>query len=213
MKKIALFGLVVLFASMTLFGVVFGNHGESGYIGGSEGYKAIDNPLKIMIITGAGNFIQSQALYQQLLHKIELAELYGVNYDELRGMINDTLVNIDSARTAYYDFIKLAAVTPYNESFIAALGSFDYDGFRLKNHLNVIIFSKLAALLKNGNLTGVYEEIYQKTGEISRLLHVVKASVDKDIFPGIPVLWEINRVYFDSYLFGQYAAMIFTNIK
>jgi hypothetical protein len=213
MKKIALFGLVVLFASMTLFGVVFGNHGESGYIGGSEGYKAIDNPLKIMIITGAGNFIQSQALYQQLLHKIELAELYGVNYDELRGMINDTLANIDSARTAYYDFIKLAAVTPYNESFIAALGSFDYDGFREKNHLNAIIFSKLAALLKNGNLTGVYEEIYQKTGEISRLLHVVKASVDKDIFPGIPVLWEINRVYFDSYLFGQYAAMIFTNIK
>ena len=213
MKKISLFGLVVLFASVTLFGVVFGNHGESGYIGGSEGYKAMDNPLKILVITGAGHFIQSQALYQQFLHKIELAELYGVNYDELRGMINDTLANIDSARTAYYDFIKLAAVTPYNESFIAALESFDYDGFREKNHLNAIIFSKLAALLKSGDLTGVYEEIYRNSGKISRLLHKVKYAVDKDIFPGITVLWQINRVYFDSYIFGQYAAMIFSIIK
>jgi hypothetical protein len=201
MKKISLFGLVVLFASVTLFGVVFGNHGESGYIGGGEGYKAIDNPLKTLVITGAGHFIQSQALYQQFLHKIELAELYGVNYDELRGMINDTLANIDSARTAYYDFIKLAAVTPYNESFIAALESFDYDGFREKNHLNAIIFSKLAALL------------YRNSGKISRLLHKVKYAVDKDIFPGITVLWQINRVYFDSYIFGQYAAMVFNDIK
>jgi hypothetical protein len=109
--------------------------------------------------------------------------------------------------------LKLASVTPYNESFIAALESFDYDGFTEKNHFNAIIFSKLATLLKNGNLTGVYQEIYQKTGEISRLLHIVKASVDKDIFPEIPVLWEINQVYFDSYFFGQYAAMVFNEVK
>ena len=213
MKKTIFILILTLFVSITVFGVVVGNDGESGYNGSGEGNKAINNPLKTMIITGAGNFIQSYSLFQQFLHKIELAELYGVNYDELRGMINDTLANIYSANTTYYDFIKLASATPYNESFIAALGSFDYDGFRLKNHLNAIIFSKLAALLKNGNLTGVYEEIYQKTGEISRLLHVVKASVDKDIFPEIPVLWEINQVYFDSYVFGQYAAMVFNEVK
>ena len=213
MKKIALFGLVVLFASMTLFGVVIANHGESGYNGDGEGNKAINDPLKTMIITGAGNFIQSQALFQQFLHKIELAELYGVNYDELQGILNDAIIGIESANTTYYDFIKLAAATPYNESFIAALESFDYDGFRGKNHLNAIIFSKLASLLRNGNITGVYQEIYRNSGKISRLLHKVKYAVDKDIFPEITVLWQINRVYFDSYIFGQYAAMIFSIIK
>jgi hypothetical protein len=213
MKKTTLILVLTLFVSMTLFGLVVGNHGDSGYNGSGDGYNAIDNPLKTLIITGAGHFIQSHALFQQFLNKIELAELYGINYDELRGIINDTLANIENARTTYYDLLKLASVTPYNESFIAALESFDYDGFTEKNHFNAIIFSKLATLLKNGNLTGVYQEIYQKTGEISRLLHIVKASVDKDIFPEIPVLWEINQVYFDSYFFGQYAAMVFNEVK
>jgi hypothetical protein len=107
----------------------------------------------------------------------------------------------------------LASITPYNTSCIYALQSFNYDEFREKYQLNRIIFSKLASLLRCGDFTSVYQEIYQKTGKISRLLHVVKASIDKDIFPEIPVLWEINQVYFDSYLFGQYAAMIFSNIK
>jgi hypothetical protein len=213
MKKISLILVLTSFVPITVFGLVFGNHGDSGYNGSGEGYSSIDSSLRTLVITGAGHFIQSQALYQQFLHKIELAELYGVNYDELQGILNESIIGIESANKTYYDFIKLAAAIPYNESFIAALESFDYDGFREKNHLNAVIFSKLAVLLKNGNLTGVYEEIYRKTGEISRLLYVVKAYTDKYIFPEIPVLWQINRVYFDSYVFGQYAAMVFNEVK
>jgi hypothetical protein len=213
MKRLLFLGTVMLFVSITLFGVVIANHGESGYDGGDDGNRSAANPLKILIIEGAGHFIQSHALFQQFLHKIELAELYGVNYNELRGILNETLTGIESAKTAYYDFIKLAAVTPYNQSFLNALKYFDYEDFREKNNLNAIIFLRLESLLRIGNVTGVYEEIHARTGEICQLLLSVKSTVDKDIFPGIPVLWEINRVYFDSYLFGQYAAMIFNNIK
>jgi hypothetical protein len=213
MKRLLFLGTVMLFASMTLFGVVFGNHGEYGYDGGDNNNKSAANPLKILIIEGAGHFIQSHALFQQFLHKIELAELYGVNYNELRGILNETLTGIESAKSAYYDFIKLAAVTPYHQSFINALKYFDYENFRGKNNLNAVIFSRLESLLRSGNVTGVYDEIHARIGEICQLLLTVKSTVDKDIFPGIPVLWEINRVYFDSYLFGQYAAMIFKKVK
>jgi hypothetical protein len=213
MKKLSLFVTIMLLASMTVSGVVFGNHGEAGYNGSDDGNKAGASPLKSLIITGAGHFIQSQAGFQQFLHKIELAELYGVNYDELRGILNETLAGIESAKTTYYDFICLAAVTPYDQSFIDALKSFDYEGFREKHNLNAVIFSRLASMLRGGNITGVYEDIYAKTGEISRLLYTVKASVDKDIFPAVPKLWEINQIYFDGYLFGQYAAMVFNEVR
>jgi len=209
MKKLSLLGMIMLFASMALFGVVFGNDGESGYNGGGNGYKSMDNPLKILIITGAGHFIQSQGQFQQFLHKI----VNGVNYDELQVILNETIDSIESAKTTYNDFIKLASVTPYNESFIAALESFDYDGFREERHLNAVVFSRLASLLRSGDLTGVYRDLYQKTGEISQLLYTVKSAVDKDIFPVIPLLWDINQVYFDNYLFGQYAAMVFSIVK
>jgi hypothetical protein len=213
MKKISLILVLTLFGSITLFGLVFGNHVDYGYNGNGDGDKAIPNPLKTLIIKGAGQFIQSHAGFQRLLHKIELAELYGVDYVELRDLLNETITNIESANITYYDFIKLAYVTPYNPSFIAALESFDYDNFKGKYNLNAVVFSRLVTLLRSGNLTGVIEYIYAKTGEISRLLGMVKSNVDKDIFPGIPVLWQINQVYFDAYLFGQYAAMIFNDIK
>ncbi len=213
MKKISLILVLTIFGSITLFGLVVGNDLEHGYNGGGDGNKLTANPLKNLIITGAGQFIQSHAGFQQFLHQIELSELYGADYVELRGILNETKANIESAGVTYYDFIKLAGVTPYNPYFIAALESFDYDGFREKHNLNTIVFSRLVPLLRSGNLTGVIEYIYAKTGEISRLLGLVKSGVDKNIFPGIPVLWQINQVYFDTYLFGQYAAMIFNEVK
>ena len=213
MKKLSLFVTIMLLASMTVLGVVIANHGESGYDGNQDGNKTGSNPLKTLIITGAGHFIQSHAGFQQFLHKIELAELYGIDYNELQGILNETITSIESAKTTYYDFIKLAGLTPYDQSFIDTLKSFDYEGFKEKHNLNAVIFSRLASMLRSGNLTGVYEDIYAKTGEISRLLYTVKAHVDKDIFPAIPILWEINHVYFDGYLFGQYAAMVFNEVK
>lgn len=215
MKKLSLIGTIMLLASLTLLGVVVGNDGESGYNdnGGNGGLKACNNSLETLIITGAGHFIQSYALLQQFLNKIELAELYGVDYNELQDILNETLASIESAKATYYDFIKLAAVTPYNQDFIDALNSFEYEGFGETNNLNGVILSRLAALLRSGNLTGVYEDIHAKTGEISLLLHTVKSMVDKDIFPDISILWQINQVYFNEYLFGQYASMIFNMIK
>jgi hypothetical protein len=215
MKKLSLLVTIMLVASVTVWGVVFGNHAESGYNGNDpdEGLKAGSDPLKTLIITGAGHFIRSQALFQQFLHKIELAELCGLDYNQLRGILNETLAEVESAGTTYYDFIKLAAVTPYNQDFIDALRCFDYEGFRERHNLNRVILSRLASLLRSGNLTGVYEDIHAKTGEISLLLRRVKSLVDKDIFPDISILWQINRVYFDEYMFGQYAAMVFHNVR
>ncbi len=208
MKKFSLIVTIMLSASLALFGLVVGNDGESGYNGGSD-----SNKLKTLIITGAVNFIQSYADFQEFLHRVELAELNGIDYDELQSILNKTLSGIENAKTAYKEFIQLAVVTPYNRSFIAALKSFDYDRFREKNNLNEFIFSRLVSLLRRGNLTGVYKDIYAKSGKISRLLRTVKSGADKDIFPRIPVLWKINQVYVDSHLFGQYAAMIFNDIK
>ncbi len=208
MKKFSLIVTIMLSASLALFGLVVGNHGESGYNSGDDG-----NKLKTLIITGAVNFIQSYADFQEFLHRVELAELNGIEYDELQSILNKTLSGIENAKTAYKEFIQLALVTPYNRYFISALKYFDYDRFREKNNLNEFVFSRLVSLLRRGNLTGVYKDIYAKAGKISRLLRTVKSRVDQDIFPRIPVLWQINQVYVDTNLFGQYAAMIFNDIK
>jgi hypothetical protein len=198
---------------MTLFGVVVGNDGESAYANENEGYNIGGGKLKTLIILGAGKFLKSHAGFQQLLHRVELAEISGVNYDEWREILNDTISNIEGARVYYHYLKTLAAKTPYNQTFIGALLYFDYTGFREKHGLNKEIFSGLELLLRDGNVTGVYENFRTKTGEISRLLSSLEQDLDKDIFPKIPLLWEINQKYFDTLLFGQYAAMIFKEVK
>ena len=213
MKRAAFTLVLTLFASMTLLGVVFGNHGETAYGNENEGYTNDGSRLKTLIILGAGKFLKSHAHFQQFLHRVELAEISGVNYDEWWGILNDTIYNIECSRVYYYYFKTLAAWTPYNQNFIGALLYFDYKGFQEKRGLNEEIFSRIELLLRTGNVTGVYEEIYRKTGEISRLLRSVKHDLDKDIFPGIPLLWKINQKYFDALLFGQYAAMVFNEVK
>jgi len=213
MKRAAWILVFTLLASVTLFGVVVGNDGESAYANENEGYNIGGSKLKTLIILGAAEFLTSHANFQQFLHRVELAGTPGVNYDEWRVILNDTISHLQRSRVYYYYLITLAAGTPYNQTFIGALLYFDYRGFREEHGLNKEIFSRLELLVRAGNVTGVYEEIFAKTGEISGLLRTLKQELDKDLFPGIPLLWKINQKYFDTLLFGQYAAMIFNEVK
>jgi hypothetical protein len=213
MKRAASIVVLTLFVSISLLGVVFGNHGESAYANENEGYDIGGGKVKTLIILGAGKFLTSHANFQEFLHHVELAEISGVNYDEWREILNDTISHIQHSRVYYYFLKILAAKTPYNQTFTGALLYFDYTGFREKHGLNKDIFSRVELLLRTGNVTGVYEEIFANTGEISGLLRSLKQDLDNDLFPGIPLLWEINQKYFDTQLFGQYAAMIFKEVK
>ena len=215
MKRLILIFVLSLFVSMSLFGVVFGNHSDSSY-DGDEVIEKLSNKqsqLKTMIILGAGHFLNSSAGFQQLLQRVEMDELTGSNYDDLRLILNNVIASLESAKATYYELKTLAAGLPYNQIVIDSLKSFDYTGFKTNNGLNNVIFSRVELLLSGGNVTGVYEEIFSKTAELLELLYAVKKSVDNDIFPGITLLWKINQGYFDTLLFGQYVAMIFNTIN
>ena len=213
MKKAAMILILPIFASMTLLGLVFGNHGEKAYANDNERYNIGGSPMKTLIILGAGNFLKSYAGFQQFLHRVELSGTSGVNYDEWRVILKEAIADLQRARVYYYYFNTLAAGTPYNRDFTGALVYFEYPGFRETHHLNREIFSRLELLLRSGNVTGVYEEILSKANEITGLLRTVNRELYKDIFPGIPLLWKINQKYFNALLFGQYAAMIFNEVK
>jgi hypothetical protein len=212
MKKISLLGAMFLLVSMTLLGTIVGNDGERAY-NNDDGDKGAVKSLETLIITGAGSFIQANATFQQLLNRVEMSGLNGVDYNELRRLINNTHDAIISARTAYDQLIAVASSTPYNPSFIQALETFYYLDFMRKNSLNPVIFLRLQMLLQKGNVTGVYQVIYQGILEIKELLEMVKKCVEKGLFPPIPTLWKINQAFFNTYLFGQYAAMIFNEVK
>lgn len=213
MKRATLILILTLFASMTVLAGVVGNDGEAAYANNNEGYNFGGSRMKTLIILGASNFLKSYAGFQQFLHRVELSGISAVNHDEWRVILKDTIAHMRRARVYYYYFKTLAAGAPYNQDFIETLLYFDYPGFRETHNLNREIFSGVELLLQAGNVTGVYEEILARANEITGLLRTVNRELHKDIFPCIPLLWKINQKYFDVLLFGQYAAMIFNEVK
>ena len=212
MKRFSLIIILVLVTSVAIFGVVVYNHGESAYEKKDNTKEATGTQIKTLIIFAGGHFLKSHAGFQEFLQKIELAELTGTDYNELQDILNGAIGEIESAKTTYYNLKNLAAATPYNQTVIDALAFFNYTGFLNENSLNSIIFCEVENLFKNGNVTGLYEDAYEMIVAISELLQPVKNDIDQSIFPDIALLWQVNQIYFNFYLKGQYASMIFKNL-
>jgi hypothetical protein len=64
---------------------------------------------------------------------------------------------VNLAKEPYYFMIKIAEVTPYNESVIAKLKSFDYDSFMYRINAAPGIFKEVSEYLKRGGVTGNYK--------------------------------------------------------
>lgn len=214
MKKINSLIILILFVSMGLFGVISGNDSDRGYDGGGGGRESSGNTqIRTLIVLGAGHFLKSHSDYQQFLYKIEVAELYGVNFEELQSILNNAIDSMKSSKNAYFDLKTIAAVTPYNQEVVEQLKNFNYDGFLEGRNLNLQVFRKVQGFLSKGDITGTYEEIFSNTGDILTALYNVKSEIDQDIFPDIPGLWDIIQQYSDSLSFGQYITMIFNNLN
>lgn len=201
--------LITLFLDIQSFGLIMGNRGGAPYdepIGKNQNIESY-------IIDGAGYFLGSNADFFLFLNKIEMSDLNGVDYNELRTILNRAIENMEKAKSIYTSLVQTASNTTYRQSFIDGLKAFDYTGYQKKCNLNGVMFKEVKAYLYKGNVTGVFARIHGRTGKILDSLYAVKKYIDADTFPVIPNLWRINQTYGETLLFGQYAAEVFSNIK
>ena len=117
-----------------------------------------------------------------------------------------------SAKAIYRALINVAEVTPYNQEVIDKLKSFDYNAYVEDKRLNPVIFSAVKSYLSNGDVTRIYRKFYDNMVRILDKLYFIKQQVDGNILPEKIGLWEVNNLYFDNQLFGQYATQVFNNL-
>ena len=214
MKKLSVLIILILVVSVSVFGAVWANASERGYEeNGDSNQKSGNNQIKTLVIIGAGYFLKSHSNFQLFLNKIELSELSGANYKELQEILNAAIFSMENVRNTYFDLRNLAAATPYNQGMIDQLKNFNYKTFLEEQNLNREIFAPVKSLLSEGNVTGVYEVLFSDAGKILADLYTVKQSIDKDIFPELSNLWELNQKYSSAQLFGQYTTMVFYALK
>lgn len=201
--------------SVNLFPCMCCNGSGDGYDSSSDsGANASlkGNIIETYVIEGAGSFLNAQAKIMMLLNKVEMSDLKGIDYNELQAIVSSALEYMKDARLSYDNLIKTAEKTPYKENVTAKLVSFGYDEFSVENNLNPTIFQKVKNYLSVGDITGTYRKIYDKFGKIINLLNLIKNEISANKTPELPNLWKLNQVSSQTLLFGQYIAIVFSEI-
>jgi hypothetical protein len=160
------------------------------------------------IVEGAGYFLDSHSSMQAFLNRVEMSDVKGVDYNELREILYNAIENMEKAREAYYNLKLKADNTPYKQVMIDKLLEFNYEGFKESNGLIPFIFERVKNYLSKGDVRGIYAEFVSNTEKILEKLYEIKISVDSDQFPDISNLWRINQVYSEYLLYGQYTSEV-----
>jgi hypothetical protein len=197
----------VIILSTNIYPRMIANDGESAYDGGKS------SSISSFIVAGAGYFLHSYSDTLLLLNRVELADVNGIDYPELREILYRAIENMEKAKDAYTLLTETAENTPYNQVFIDQLLLFDYSGLQKESGFNSAVFADVRALLAKGDVTGVFSRILAGTGVVLDTLYTVKERVYAGKFPAVSDLWRLNAAYSETMMFGQSAAEVFASVK
>ncbi len=164
------------------------------------------------VIEAAGGFLKSQSDFLLFLNKIEMEEINGIDFAELRRIINDAVVHMENARAKYKDLTQLADITPYDQPTITGLMGFNYTLLKDSKKMNRVIFNEVMTYLSSGDVRGLYHQLLADTQSIQDQLILIKYDVDAEVIPGTSGLWQVNQSYSETLIFGQYAAEVFYDV-
>jgi len=203
--------LMISGLSVNAFSWWIGNHGEIVYPDPTG--KSTVSPITNYIAIGAGYFLKAYSNTLQLMNKIELSGINGMNYNEWNALLDKTLYNMAMAKETYMKLVKETESLPYNTSVLETLKQFDYDAFQSEISADKEIFAEVKAYLVKGDMNGVYFKILANTEKIEAVLTQVKGK----IYAGIPAvvndIYQVNQLFSSSLLFGQYVAQVCGRIK
>jgi len=203
--------LMISGLSVNAFSWWIGNHGEIVYPDPTG--KSTVSPITNYIAIGAGYFLKAYSNTLQLMNKIELSGINGMNYNEWNALLDKTLYNMAMAKETYMKLVKETESLPYNTSVLETLKQFDYDAFQSEISADKEIFAEVKAYLVKGDMNGVYFKILANTEKIEAVLTQVKGK----IYAGIPAvvndIYQVNQLFSSSLLFGQYVAQVCGRVK
>lgn len=190
---------------------------NSSYCGFQDLDGVSENPqektLREYAIEGAGYFLESYSDYLLFLNKVELAELRGFDWNELRFILDRVIEKLQYANDLIGQLKQKADVIPYNPVIIDELLNFDYDAFSEQERLNESVFKQVEAFLSKGKIREMYGQALLHTRDILFSANVIREKMEEGVFPEISNLHALNESYIQSLLFGKYSAQLFQKIK
>jgi len=223
--KIAIGVFVLLLTGYLSYPVIWYNYSECGYEGecGGEGTGSVTGDaigsaqgtgmsIGVLIVESAGHLTKSYSSMMTLLNKIEMSELNGTDFNELRETLYITIEEMEKANEAISNLKTAADMRPYYMPVIYRLWFFDYCGFQKEKGLLPGIFDNVRYYLGRGDIRGVYTRALNNSEHILSRLYELKEWLVTDKLPDISTFWQINQDYMSLILLGQYTSTVFKEI-
>ncbi len=168
--------------------------------------------MRTHIVEAAAHFLNAYGHTMLLLNKIELSELYGLNFPEAQQLTNTAIEEMNYAIAEFSNLRDLAARTPYNDNVLDMVAAYDFSQFETRKKANGSILSNLKELLVERKLREYYDQQYANLYEIVGHLNLLKSHLDGNIYPDFDTIHNLNQILAETMISGEYAAEIFHEV-
>ncbi len=168
--------------------------------------------IEALIQEAGGAYIDGTADYLKVLHKVEMANLKGLDYSEMLSLAQKAQEKISRAAALYGVLVSVSESMPYNPAIQEKLRNFQYGEYAENNSLNPVVFKEVESFLVRGDVKGIYSKLYFAIMEIEGRLYHICSTLAGNKLPSIQDLWKANEHLCGNLVFGQYVARVFHKI-
>lgn len=176
--------------------------------GGAYGGRDVETPIDGLVREAGRNFRRAASKFQRFLAIIEMSEIKGIDYKELKIILDDVIIDIMKAENQYEALLDVAEATPYKPEKISRLRKFGYKAFEQRKRLNPALFRKVGGYFKKGDVTGVFRHYSSRVSSILGHLKLVQVNVARSRMPRLKRLWKLNERFAEISLFGSYVSRV-----
>jgi hypothetical protein len=209
--KIIPFVILMILASYQVEGSIFANGIDCSVE--PNDCKRIDSNISVtesialpslnsLVVQGASYFLKSKANYSILL-QLQETGLESASVEKL----NDVIEDIEKANQIYIELNFLMSERRYSREIVYRLKNFNYEELMKRENLNPVIFKEVVSFMKEGDTKGVIEAIQKRMQATLDSLYLVKENR-----LAIRYLWRTSEQYSNLNAFGQYVALIMSEI-
>jgi hypothetical protein len=172
---------------------------KSGYV----------SDIRYFVIESAFYLLSGNQNYQDLLKTVELSELYGIDYKDLENKVSIVITDLEKAELIYSDLVSITANLVYENVKIKKLTVYDYENAGQSKI--PIIWEKVKNILSKGDVRGALKTTHQ---DVKNLIDNLKSIKDKITLKKFPLsdFRQTNQLFFETQLFAQYCAEVYSKI-
>jgi hypothetical protein len=164
--------------------------------------------IETLVTEGAALYLKANADLMNLCAESEIPPTKEYDFTRALSLVQSALGYLKEAKAKYLQAVQLGIAAGYLQQELDLLKTFDYDGFAAQHELNETIKDRVKGFLKNGDVTGFYQEAADQLETLTVTLKDIEKGLQDNLKPKVPTLWDLVQKLSELTLFGNYGTVM-----